>query len=200
MKLEEEGDLIKKIKNEFNKVNSLHKNKKERKGKNKDIYENKINPEFNKILKENVEKLKKLKSDFEPNKSSYLTNCNDYKISEAASRDKNRELTFKRNDFIKCNIITGKKEKIKLPSEINEKWSKFYENYFLMMNKSCGFRLKGGLFTEFSNKNYGSINVNKNKNILMKKFIQEKKYNSCDKRKSNGNNFMVHNYTYKKNI
>ena len=54
LKLEEEGDLIKKIKNEFNKVNSLHKNKKERKGKNKDIYENKINPEFNKILKENI--------------------------------------------------------------------------------------------------------------------------------------------------
>ena len=161
---------------------------------------NNLNEQKYIITEENVEKLKKLKSDFEPNKSSYITNCNDYKISEAASRDKNRELTFKRNDFIKCNIITGKKEKIKLPSEINEKWSKFYENYFLMMNKSCGFRLKGGLFTEFSNKNYGSINVNKNKNILMKKFIQEKKYNSCDKRKSNGNNFMVHNYTYKKNI
>ena len=54
LELEEEGDLIKKIKNEFNKVNSLHKNKKEGKVKNKDIYENKINPEFNKILKENI--------------------------------------------------------------------------------------------------------------------------------------------------
>ena len=104
---------------------------------------NNLNEQKYIITEENVEKLKKLKSDFEPNKSSYITNCNDYKISEAASRDKNRELTFKRNDFIKCNIITGKKEKIKLPSEINEKWSKFYENYFLMMNKSCGFRLKG---------------------------------------------------------
>ena len=31
-----------------------------------------------------------------------------------------------------------------------------------MMNKSYGFRKKGGLFTEFSNKNIGSINVNKN--------------------------------------
>ena len=66
------------------------------------------------ISKENFEKLKKINSDLEPQKSAYLNNCNDYKISEAAKRDKSRELTFKRNDFLKVNIITGYKEKIKL--------------------------------------------------------------------------------------
>jgi hypothetical protein len=114
------------------------------------------------ISKENFAKLEKIRSDLEPQKSAYLSNCNDYKIYEADKRDKNRELTFKRNDFIKVDIITGNRKNIKLPEERNDKWGKFYENFFLMMNKSYGFRKKGGLFTEFSNKNIGSINVNKN--------------------------------------
>ena len=110
---------------------------------------------------QNMEKLKKIKCDFEPRKSAYLTNCNDYKIWEANQRDKNKEFIFKRKDFVKVNIITGKKEKIKLPEERNERWGKFYENFFLIMNNKNGFRKKGGLFTEFSNKNIGSINNNK---------------------------------------
>ena len=123
------------------------------------------------IPEENRDKLEKLKSDFDLKKSSYLRNLNDYKISEAAQRDKNREFNFKRNDFMKVNIITGYNEKIKLPEEKNERWGKFHENYFLMMNKSSAFRKKGGLFTEFSNKNFGSINVNKND--TKKKFRKE---------------------------
>ena len=137
------------------------------------------------IPEENRSKLEKLKSDFELQKSSYLTNLNDYKISEAAQRDKNREFNFKRKDFMKINIITGYNEKIKLPEEKNERWGKFHENYFLMMNKSSGFRKKGGLFTEFSNKNFGSINVNKND--IKKKFIKEKekRHYSCFKTNKN---------------
>ena len=110
---------------------------------------------------QNMEKLRKIKCDFEPKKSAYLTNCNDYKIWEANQRDKNKEFIFKRKDFMKVNIITGKKEQIKLPEERNERWAKFYENFFLIMNNKNGFRKKGGLFTEFSNKNIGSININK---------------------------------------
>ena len=133
------------------------------------------------ISKENFEKLKKINSDLEPQKSAYLNNCNDYKISEAAKRDKSRELTFKRNDFLKVNIITGYKEKIKLPEERNEKWGKFYENFFLMTNKSYGFKKKGGLFTEFSNKNIGSINVSKNNIRERIRKEKTKRHNSNDK-------------------
>ena len=114
---------------------------------------------------ENMEKIKKIKCDFEPRKSAYLSNCNDYKIWEANQRDKNKEFIFKRKDFMKVNIITGKKEEIKLPDERNERWGKFYENFFLIMNNKNGFRKKGGLFTEFSNKNIGSININKANSI-----------------------------------
>ena len=82
------------------------------------------------ISKENFAKLEKIRSDLEPQKSAYLSNCNDYKIYEADKRDKNRELTFKRNDFIKVDIITGNRKNIKLPEERNDKWGKFYENFF----------------------------------------------------------------------
>ena len=143
------------------------------------------------IPEENREKLEKLKSDFELQKSSYLSNCNDYKISEAAQRDKNREFNFKRNDFLKVNIITGCDEKIKLPAEKNERWGKFYENYFLMMNKSCGFRKKGGLFTEFSNKNFGSISVNKND--IKKKIEKEKEKRHYSYFKTNKNIAKINN-------
>ena len=133
----------------------------------------------------NRDKLEKIKSEFELEKSSYLSNLNDYKISEANQRDKNREFNFKRNDYMKTNIITGYNEKIKLPEEKNERWGKFHENYFLMMNKSSGFRKKGGLFTEFSNKNFGSINVNKNN--IKKKFIKEKEKRHYSYFKTNKN-------------
>ena len=124
-------------------------------------------------------------------KSSYLSNLNDYKISEANQRDKNREFNFKRNDYMKTNIITGYNEKIKLPEEKNERWGKFHENYFLMMNKSSGFRKKGGLFTEFSNKNFGSINVNKNN--IKKKFIKEKEKRHYSYFKTNKNIANINN-------
>lgn len=140
------------------------------------------------LSKENMAKLEKIKSNLEPQKSAYITNSNDYKISEAAKRDKNREFTFKRKDFMKVNIITGNREKIKLPEERNERWGKFYENFFLMMNQSYGFRKKGGLFTEFSNKNIGSINVNQNDIRERIKREREKKFNSSDKSYKNNNN------------
>ena len=141
------------------------------------------------ITNENMEKLRKIKSDIEPQKSAYLCNCNDYKISEAEKRDKNREFIFKRNDFNKVDIITGCKKKIKLPEERNERWGKFHENFYLMMNKSCGFKKKGGLFTEFSNKNIGSINVNKNDIKERIKKEKEEKFNKKDKGYKNNNNY-----------
>jgi 23S rRNA G2069 N7-methylase RlmK/C1962 C5-methylase RlmI len=52
-------------------------------------------------------------------------------------------------------------ETIKPPPYKNEKWSSFLENYFLLMNSKKQFLRKGGLFSEFSNKNIGSINNNK---------------------------------------
>ena len=116
--------------------------------------------EFN-ISTDNFNKIKTIQCEIEPQKSSYLCNCNDYHISEAQNRNKNKEFNLLRKNFLKTSLINGCKENIALPPERNDRWGSFYENYLLLMNKSIGFRRKGGLFTEFSNKNIGSIEVNK---------------------------------------
>ena len=113
------------------------------------------------ISKENFNKIKEIKCEFEPQKSSYIANCNDYEISEAQNRNKKKEFNHLRKTFMKTSFINGYKENINLPPVRNDRWGSFYENYLLLMNKSIGFRKKGGLFTEFNNKNICSINVNK---------------------------------------
>ena len=54
------------------------------------------------------------------------------------------------------------KEEINLPPVKNDRWGSFYENFILLMKNKSGLKKKGGLFTEFSNRNITSIIVNKN--------------------------------------
>lgn len=123
---------------------------------------------------ENYNKLKQLTCDFNPHKSAYITNSNDYKIKEANGRDRKKELSYERRVLTQLNLINSKKEKIKPPKYINEKWSPFYENFYMtLINNKKGFSQKGGLFTEFTNKNIGTININKRNN--KEKLLKEKK-------------------------
>ena len=141
-----------------------------------------IDPDENKkkignyfISEENYDKLKQITCQFNPHKSAYITNSNDYKISEANGRDKQKEFTHQRKDLTRFNLINYKNETIKPPISVNEKWSKFYENFYMtLLNNKKGFSQKGGLFTEFNNKNIGVINVNRRKN--KEKLLKEKKY------------------------
>ena len=122
---------------------------------------------------ENYDKLKQISCQFDPLKSAYISNSNDYKISEANGRDKEKEFTHQRKAINSFNLINSKREKIIPPLSINEKWSPFYENYYMTLLKNKkGFLEKGGLFTEFTNKNIYTININKRKN--KEKFLREK--------------------------
>ena len=124
---------------------------------------------------DNYDKLKQITCQYNPHKSAYITNSNDYKISEANGRDKQKEFTHKRKSLTQFNLINYKNENIKPPLSINEKWSKFYENFYMtLLNNKKGFSQKGGLFTEFTNKNIGVINVNRRNN--KEKLLKEKKY------------------------
>ena len=124
---------------------------------------------------DNYDKLKQITCQYNPHKSAYISNSNDYKISEANGRDKQKEFTHKRKALTQFNLINYKNEKIKPPLSINEKWSKFYENFYMtLLNNKKGFSQKGGLFTEFTNKNIGVINVNRRNN--KEKLLKEKKY------------------------
>ena len=116
---------------------------------------------------ENYNKLKQINCEFDPLKSAYITNSNDYKISEANERDKSKEFSHKRKTITNFNLINYKSNKIIPPLCNNEKWGQFYENFYMtLLNNKKGFSQKGGLFTEFTNKNIRVININKKKNKL----------------------------------
>lgn len=121
----------------------------------------------------NYDKLKQLNCQFDPNKSAYISNSNDYKISEANAIDKQKELSHQRRTITDFNLINNKRKKITPPLFNNEKWSQFYENFYItMLKNNKGFLQKGGLFTEFTNKNIDVININKRKH--KEKFLRDK--------------------------
>ena len=73
----------------------------------------------------------------------------------------NDEISFNRKLVRHYNPIKDKMETISPPPFKNYKWSSFLENYFLVANSGKKFLRKGGLFSEFCNKNINSININK---------------------------------------
>ena len=77
------------------------------------------------------------------------------------------EFSFQRKEINQYNPMRDEKELIAPPPYKNEKWSPFLENYFLMVNTGKKCQRKGGLLTEFCNKNIVSINNDK-------KLIQQK--------------------------
>ena len=95
-----------------------------------------------------------------------LRNINNFKINKSVNRSEG-EFSFQRKEINQYNPMRDRKELIAPPPYINEKWSPFLENYFLMANTDKKFQRKGGLLTEFCNKNIVSINNDK-------KLIQQK--------------------------
>lgn len=116
--------------------------------------------------------LKKYRFFFDPRKSSYLCNSNDYKISEAQQRDLNMEINYLRRPVFKYNLIKDKVERFNPPPYRGDNWGAFMENYFTLFNDPQKFRKKGGLFSEFSDKNINVININKSD--IHKKLQEEK--------------------------
>ena len=63
------------------------------------------NTKFGRYLtsEENFDKLKQISCQFNPHKSTYITNSNDYKISEANERDIQKEFSHKRKILTNVN-------------------------------------------------------------------------------------------------
>ena len=111
------------------------------------------------INKKEVNKVNNLSCAFDAKKSSYLTNYNDYKISDAQKRDPEKELNYPRKPIMMFNPLNDKKQTFYPPPYIFPKWGAFPENYFILSNLKKGFNRKGGLFTELINKNIDKIKV-----------------------------------------
>lgn len=112
------------------------------------------------------EKVRSLENIFKKNilnsqKSAYLKNLNDYKISEAQQRDLNMGLNYQRKPSLINNLIRGKYNIIDPPPYRGENWGNFLENYYTIENNKNQFRRMGGLFSEFIDKNNNVISINK---------------------------------------
>jgi len=127
------------------------------------------NEENNRINK-NI--LKKYNFFFDDQKTSYLKNFNDYNISEAQQRDLYKGLNYQRKPSLKYNVIRGQYNMINPPLYRGENWGTFHENYYTIENNRNQFRIKGGLFSEFTDKNINVISINKRE--LKKKVEKER--------------------------
>jgi hypothetical protein len=105
--------------------------------------------------------LKKYNFFFNEKKSAYLKNFNDYKISEAQQRDLYKGFNYQRKPSFKYNLFKGKYDTIVPPEHRGESWSSFHENFYTIKSNRNQFRIKGGLFSEFSDKNKNVISINK---------------------------------------
>ena len=121
----------------------------------------KLSSRDNESERKNRNLLKKYNFFFDPKKSAYLKNFNDYKISEAQQRDLDKGFHYQRKPSFKYNLFKGKYDVIKPPEYRGESWSSFHENFFTIDSNRNQFRIKGGLFSEFSDKNKNVISINK---------------------------------------
>ena len=109
---------------------------------------------------ENDNLYKKIKPGIDPKLSYNLRNSNDFEFNDAQKKD-NDDFKFQRKPISQYNPIKDRMEVISPPPYKNSKWTPFLENYFLLVNSKRKFQRKGGLFSEFSDRNIGSINNNK---------------------------------------
>ena len=131
--------------------------------------------------------LKKYNFFLDSKKSAYLKNFNDYKISEAQQRDLNKGLNYQRKPALRYNLIEGKYNIIIPPAYRGESWGIFHENYYTIENNKNQFRKKGGLFSEFTDKNINVISINKReltekveKERELRKKIKQKNYQTIN--------------------
>ena len=151
----EYNNLIKSLKHLAPKIDYRIKNtlKISDEEKNKNLNNNnndiKIDNFYKKITTRNVKTLNNLR------------NLNSFQINKAMGKDD--EFTFERKKVRIFNPIRDEIKVICPPPYKNGKWSPFLENYFLVANTQKKFQRKGGLLTEFCNKNIISINNDRDK-------------------------------------
>jgi hypothetical protein len=80
------------------------------------------------------------------------------------------------------NPIINKNKELYPPSYKFPKWGAFSQNHFILSNIKNGFNKKGGLFSEFVNKNIDKLNVMKRD--IIEKLKKEKENNKIKKEKN----------------
>ena len=111
------------------------------------------------INQNDINKIKNVQCSFNLDKSSYISNLNNFEFSEIPKEDENKEFFYPRKPVYKLNPIMNTKTLLYPPTYIFPKWSNFAENYFVLSQTKNGLKRKGGLFSEFVNKNFDKLKV-----------------------------------------
>ena len=148
------------------------------------------------INKDDINKIKTINYDFDIDKSSYMTNINNFKISTLYKDDENKKFFYPRKPVYKFNPINNTKSLITPPPYAFLKWSKFSENHFVLSHTKNGLKIKGGLFTQFVDKNFDKIKVINND---IKKRLKEKKEEEEKMKKIKFFSDEENNYTNRRN-
>ena len=111
------------------------------------------------INQNDINKIKNVQCSFNLDKSSYISNLNNFEFSEIPKEDENKEFFYPRKPIYKLNPIMNTKTLLYPPPYIFPKWSNFAENYFVLSQTKNGLKRKGGLFSEFVNKNFDKLKV-----------------------------------------
>lgn len=163
------------------------------------------------ISKNDIKKIKNISCAFDINKSSYAANSNDYKISDAQTKDPNKEFNYPRKPIYQLNPISNKNQTLYPPPFKFPRWGAFSENYYILSNTKKGFNKKGGLFSELVNKNIDKIKVmredarrrlkldKENEKMENEKLLQDTGYNlnlnNYDLTQLNQNNYKFNSLT-----
>ena len=135
------------------------------------------------ISKNDINKIKKISCPFDINNStSYLGNYNDYKISDSQKKDNNKEFNYPRKPLLIYNPIINNNQTLYPPPYKFPKWGAFTQNHYLLSSVKNGFNKKGGLFSEFVNRNIDKLNVMKRD--VIEKLNKEKENNKIQKEKN----------------
>ncbi len=148
--------------------------------------ENSMNSSNLSIDFENDNLYKKIATGIDTKTNSNLRNMNafEFDLLNKKLNKNDDDFKFQRKQIYQYNPIKDRMETIVPPPYKNPRWSSFLENYFLMMNSQKQFQRKGGLLSEFSNKNIGSINNNKFDIQQRLKKEKEEKSKSKERKKS----------------
>jgi hypothetical protein len=120
-------------------------------------------------------------------KPGYLKNLNDYNISEAQQRNLYMGLHYQRKPAFRRDLVRGKNNIIEPPPYRGENWGAFFENYFTIENNRNQFRKRGGLFSEFIDKNSNVLAINKRelrekveREMELRNILKNKKYQTIN--------------------
>ena len=123
---------------------------------------------------------KKINFEIDKNVARNFRNSSVFEIGYNKNDEKKfSEFSFERKPVEQYNPIKDKIEIINPPPYKNSKWSSFFENYFFLMNSDNQFKRRGGLFSEFTDRNIGSI-INNKYDIRQKK--QKEKEEQIEKK------------------